>query len=229
MTTFDFIIYAILILSFLASLSRGFVKEVFSLLCYFGSFLMAIKYQGSLSQLLMETISSKPIAKVVAFSTIYVLTAIIISLMGKVIKGMLMSGPKMSAIDRLMGGVVGFAKGTIIVIAVIFPLQFFPEISKKVTRDSKTIPYLVEVLIFANKNISNFNFQNPLTDINIDKTKEKLKELKVIQKVGDQFEEIKKKLPNISKNSITKEKYLDEYSKDDLQKLNDLLKSVKKK
>ena len=74
-----------------------------------------------------------------------------------------------------------------------------------------------------------FNFQNPLTDINIDATKEKLKELKVIQQVGDRFEEIKKKLPNISKNSNSEEKYLDEYSKDDLQKLNDLLKSVKKK
>ena len=229
MTTFDFIIYAILILSFLASLSRGFVKEVFSLLCYFGSFLMAIKYQGSLSQLLMETISSKPIAKVVAFSTIYVLTAIIISLMGKVIKGMLMSGTKLSILDRLMGGVVGFVKGAIIVIAVIFPLQFFPEISKKVTKDSQTIPYLVEVLTFVNKNISNFNFQNPLAEINIDNTKEKLKELKVIRKVGDQIEEFKKKLPDRSQNSISEEKYLDEYSKDDLQKLNDILKSINKK
>ena len=229
MTTFDFIIYSILTLSFLASLSRGFVKELFSLLCYLGSFLMAIKYQGSLSQLLMETISSRPIAKVVAFSTIYILSAIIISLMGKVIKGMLMSGPKLSIIDRLMGGVVGFVKGGIIIIAVTFPLQFFPEIAKKVTRDSQTIPYLVEVLTFVNKNISNFNFQNPLTDINIDATKEKLKELKVIQQVGDRFEEIKKKLPNISKNSNSEEKYLDEYSKDDLQKLNDILKSVTKK
>ena len=229
MTTFDFIIYSILILSFLASLSRGFVKEIFSLLCYLGSFLMAIKYQGSLSQLLMETISSKPIAKVVAFSTIYVLTAIIISLMGKVIKGMLMPGTKLSIIDRSMGGVVGFVKGVIIVIAVIFPLQFFPEISKKLTRDSQTIPYLVEVLIFVNKNISNFNFQNPLAEINIDNTKEKLKELIVIKKVGDQIEVFKKKLPDMSQNSISEDKYLDEYSKDDLQKLNDILKSINKK
>ena len=229
MTTFDFIIYAILILSFLASLSRGFVKEVFSLLCYLGSFLMAIKYQGSFSRLLMETISSKPIAKVVAFSTIYVLTAIIISLMGKVIKGMFMSGTKLSIIDRLMGGLVGFVKGAIIVIAVIFPLQFFPEISKKVTRDSQTIPYLVEVLTFVNKNISNFNFQNPLTNINIDDTKDKLKELKVIQKAGDQLEKFKKNLPTINKKLISEEKHLDDYSKDDLQKLNDILKSVTKK
>ena len=229
MTAFDIIIYSILGLSFFVSLSRGFVKELFSLLCYLGSFLMAIKYQGSFSQLLMETITSKPIAKIVAFSTIYILSAIIISLIGKVVKGILMSGPRLSIIDRFMGGVVGFAKGAIIVIAVIFPLQFFPEITKKVTRDSQTIPYLVEVLTFVNKNISNFNFQNPLININIDDTKENLKELKVIQKVGDKFEEIKKKLPNISKNSKSEEKYLDEYSKDDLQKLNDLLKSVKKK
>jgi len=229
MTTFDIVIYSILGLSFLASLSRGFVKEVFSLLCYLGSFLMAIKYQGSLSLLLMETISSKPIAKVVAFSTIYILTAIIISLMGKVIRGMLMSGTKLSIIDRLMGGVVGFVKGAIIIIAVTFPLQFFPEISKKVTRGSQTISYLVEVLTFVNKNISNFNFQNPLTDINIGDTKEKLKELKVIQKVEDQLEEFKKKLPNINKKSMSEEKYLDEYSKDDLQKLKDILKSVNKK
>ena len=229
MTAFDIIIYSILGLSFFVSLSRGFVKELFSLLCYLGSFLMAIKYQGSFSQLLMETITSKPIAKIVAFSTIYILSAIIISLIGKVVKGILMSGPRLSIIDRFMGGVVGFAKGAIIVIAVIFPLQFFPEITKKVTRDSQTIPYLVEVLTFVNKNISNFNFQNPLTDINIDATKEKLKELKVIQQVGDRFEEIKKKLPNISKNSNSEEKYLDEYSKDDLQKLNDILKSVTKK
>ena len=58
---------------------------------------------------------------------------------------------------------------------------------------------------------------------------EKLKELKVIQKVGDQLEEFKKKLPDISKNSMSEEKHLDEYSKDDLQKLNDILKSVTKK
>ena len=128
-----------------------------------------------------------------------------------------------------MGGVVGFGKGVIIVIAIIFPLQFFPAISKKLTIDSQTIPYLVKVLTFVNKNISNFNFQNPLTDINIDDTKEKLKELKVFQKVGDQLEEIKKKLPKVSKNSISEEKHLDEYSNDDLEKLNDILKSVTKK
>ena len=229
MTTFDIVVCSILGLSLLSSLFKGFVKEVFSLLSYLGGFLLAIKYQGDFAQVLMENISSKPIAKVIAFVTIYVLAYIIISLMGKVIRGMLVSGTKLSMFDRLMGGIVGFGRGMVIVIAVTFPLQFFPEIMRKVTKDSETIPYLVKALTFVNQNIGNFKFQNPLTDFNIDKAKEKLKELKAVNKMVDQLEEFKDNLPSMSENSISEEKYLDEYSKDDLQKLNDILKSVEKK
>jgi len=229
MTTFDIVVCSILGLSLLSSLFKGFVKEVFSLLSYLGGFLLAIKYQGDFAQVLMENISSKPISKVIAFVTIYVLAYIIISLMGKVIRGMLVSGTKLSMFDRLMGGIVGFGRGMVIVIAVTFPLQFFPETMRKVTKDSQTIPYLVKALTFVNQNIGNFKFQNPLTNFNIDEAKEKLKELKAVNKMVDQLEEFKDNLPSMSENSISEEKYLDEYSKDDLQKLNDILKSVEKK
>jgi len=228
-TTFDIVVCSILGLSLLSSLFKGFVKEVFSLLSYLGGFLLAIKYQGNFAQVLMENISSKPIAKVIAFVTIYVLTYIIISLMGKVIRGMLVSGTKLSMFDRLMGGIVGFGRGMVIVIAVTFPLQFFPEIMRTVTKGSETIPYLVKALTFVNQNIGNFKFQNPLTDFNIDEAKEKLKELKAVNNMVDQLEEFKDNLPNISEKFVSDDKHMEEYSKDDLQKLNDILKSVEKK
>ena len=229
MTIFDIIICSILGLSFLSSLFKGFVKEVFSFLCYLGGFLLAIKYQGSFSKVLMESISNKPIAKVIAFITIYALTFIIISLMGKVVRSMLVPGTKLSLFDRLMGGIVGFGRGMVIVIAVMFPLQYFPEIGGKVTKDSQTLPYLVKALTFINKNMGNYKFHNPLADFNIDEAKKKLKELKAMNGMADQLEEFKKNLPSMNKNSISKEKYLDEYTKDDLQKLNDILKSIEKK
>ena len=229
MTTFDIVVCSILGLSLLSSLFKGFVKEVFSLLSYLGGFLLAIKYQGDFAQVLMENISSKPIAKVISFVTIYVLAYTIMSLMGKVVRGMLVSGTKLSMFDRLMGGVVGFGRGMVLVIAVTFPLQFFPEIMRKVTKDSETIPYLVKALTFVNQNIGNFKFQNPLTDFNIDKAKEKLKELKAVNKMVDQLEEFKDNLPSMSDNFISEDKSLEEYSKDDLQKLNDILKSVEMK
>ena len=229
MTTFDIVVCSILGLSLLSSLSKGFVKEVFSLLSYLGGFLLAIKYQGDFALVLMEAISSKPIAKVIAFVTIYVLTYIIISLMGKVIRGMLVSGTKLSMFDRLMGAIVGFGRGMVIVIALTFPLQFFPEIMRTVTKGSETIPYLVKALTFVNQNIGNFKFQNPLNDFNIDEAKEKLKELKAVNNMVDQLEEFKDKLPDISEKFVSDDEHMEEYSKDDLQKLNDILKSVEKK
>ena len=212
MTTFDIVVCSILGLSLLSSLFKGFVKEVFSLLSYLGGFLLAIKYQGDFAQVLMENISSKPIAKVIAFVTIYVLTYIIISLMGKVIKGMLVSGTKLSMFDRLMGAIVGFGRGMVIVIALTFPLQFFPEIMRTVTKGSETIPYLVKALTFVNQNIGNFKFQNPLKDFNIDEAKEKLKELKAVNNMVDQLEEFKDKLPNISEKFVSDDKHMEEYS-----------------
>jgi len=228
-TTFDIVVCSILGLSLLSSLSKGFVKEVFSLLSYLGGFLLAIKYQGDFALVLTEAISSKPIAKVIAFVIIYVLAYTIISLMGKVIKGMLVSGTKLSMFDRLMGAIVGFGRGMVIVIALTFPLQFFPEIMRTVTKGSETIPYLVKALTFVNQNIGNFKFQNPLNDFNIDEAKEKLKELKAVNNMVDQLEEFKDKLPNISEKFVSDDKEMEEYSKDDLQKLNDILKSVEKK
>ena len=229
MTTFDIVVCSILGLSLLSSLFKGFVKEVFSLLSYLGGFLLAIKYQGNFAQVLMENISSKPIAKVIAFVIIYVLTYIIISLMGKVIRGMLVSGTKLSMFDRLMGAIVGFGRGMVIVIALTFPLQFFPEIMRTVTKGSETIPYLVKALTFVNQNIGNFKFQNSLNGFNIDEAKEKLKELNAVNDMVDQLEKFKDQLPNISEKFASDDKSMEEYSKDDLQKLNDILKSVEKK
>jgi len=86
----------------------------------------------------------------------------------------------------------------------------------------------IKTLTFMNKNIGNYKFHNPLADFNIDEAKKKLKELKAVNDMADQLEEFKKKLPNMNENSMSEEKRLDEYSKDDLQKLNDILKSIEK-
>ena len=232
MTTFDVVVYSILGLSVIFSLFKGFVKEIFSLLSYLGGYLMASKYQGVFSQLIMESIPSKPIAKLIAFAGIYIMTAIIISLMGRIARGFIMSATQLSGFDRLVGGFVGFAKGIIIVVVLTFPLQFFPEVSKKLMKDSQTAPHLAKVLAFANQNPEALNIRKKLTDFNMDGMKEKfeeLKEMKEMKEMADQFEDLKISLPNMDGNSKNGEKPQDQYSKEDIQKLTDILKSVEKK
>ena len=229
MTIFDVVVYSLLGLSVIFSLFKGFVKEIFSLLSYLGGYLMASKYQGVFSQLIMENIPSKPIAKLIAFAGIYIMTAIIISLMGRIARGFIMSATELSGFDRLVGGFVGFAKGIIIVVILTFPLQFFPEVSKKLMKDSQTAPHLAKVLAFVNQNPEALNIRKKLTDFNMDGMKEKFEELKEMKEMAGQFEDLKKSFPNMDGNSKNGEIPQDQYSKEDIQKLTDILKSVEKK
>ena len=229
MTTFDIIVYSILGLSVIFSHFKGFVKEIFSLLSYLGGYLMASKYQGVFSNLIIESIPSKPIAKVIAFTVIYILTAIIISLTGRVARSFIISATQLSGFDRLAGGIVGFAKGVIIVVALTFPLQYFPEVGKKLIKYSQTAPHLSKVLIFINQNSKTPNILKKLTDYDMGGMKEKLEELKDATDMTDQFEGLKKSFPNMGGDSKKRDKPLDQYSKKDIQKLTDILKSVEKK
>ncbi|MEK9628470.1 MAG: CvpA family protein [Nitrospinota bacterium] len=234
MTTFDIIVCSILGLSMVISLFKGFIKEVFSLLSYLGGFLMAMKYHGSFAPVLMESISSKNIAKIIAFVAIYIITAIIISLMGKVASGMLFTGNPLSVVNRIGGGVVGLARGAVIVVALTFPLQFLPKVAEKMTKDSLAAPYIAEAHAYVNKNPDALNFRKKLVDSidmggAVDSAKKKLEELKNLKNMADQIDNLKKNLPNSNKNSKSDDKPLDEFSNEDLEKLNDILKSVEKK
>ena len=229
MTTFDIIVFSILGLSVVLSLFKGLVKEIFSLLSYLGGYLMAAHYQQSFAQVFIEIIPSKAISKLIAFIAIYIFTAIIISLIGRVFRSMIMSATKLSIFDRLIGGVVGFGKGLIIIVAIIYPIQFFPNISQKLTQDSQTAPYLAKVLQLINQKSASFDIRGKLDNLNIDEAKEKVDELINLDNMADKLQDLKEKLPSMEKQFNSEDKPLDEYSTEDLQKLNDIIKSVEKK
>ena len=229
MTTFDIIVFSILGLSVVLSLFKGLVKEIFSLLSYLGGYLMAAHYQQSFAQVFIEIIPSKAIAKLIAFIAIYIFTAIIIALIGRVFRSMIISATKLSIFDRLIGGVVGFGKGLIIIVAILYPIQFFPNISQKLTKDSQTAPYLAKVLQLINQKSASLDIRGKLDNLNIDEAKEKVDKLINLDNMADKLQDLKEKIPSMEKQFNSEDKPLDEYSTEDLQKLNDIIKSVEKK
>lgn len=221
MTLFDIFVSIVLGISLIFSLMKGFVREIFSLLAYVGGYFMAVKYQSTFAKILMESIPSKPIAKLIAFVAIYIVTAIIISLIGRIAKGILWSGTDLSMFDRIFGGIVGLARGVAILVAITFPLQFFPEVAKKVTEDSYTGPYLAKVLNFVNQNPGSLNIRKQLSNFDMEGVKEKFEDIKDLKKLKETFDDLKNKLPD-------NDKPLDQYSPEDQKKLEDILKSVDK-
>ena len=140
-----------------------------------------------------------------------------------------MSATKLSIFDRLIGGVVGFGKGLVILVAILYPIQFFPNISQKLTKGSQTAPYLAKVLQLINQKSASLDIKGKLDDLNINEAKEKVDEFINLNNMADKLQGLKEKLPNLKEQLKSVDKPLDEYSNEDLQKLNDIIKSVEKK
>jgi len=228
MSTFDIVVFLILGLSFILSLFKGFIKEIFSLFSILGGYLMATNYQIAFSQIIFETISSEPISKLIAFVLIYILTAIVISLMGRIFRSMVMSTTKLSLFDRLIGGVLGLMKGVVIVLVLTLPISFFPNIYQKLTINSLTAPYLEETLKYIDQNSNSFKLRKKLDDLNINDAKEKVGQFIKSNNMADKIEDLKDKLPNLEQQFKFKNKPLDDHSNEDKTKLKDILKSIEK-
>ena len=140
-----------------------------------------------------------------------------------------MSATKLSIFDRLIGGVVGFGKGLVILVAILYPIQFFPNISQKLTKGSQTAPYLAKVLQLINQKSASLDIKGKLDNLNINEAKEKVDEFINLNNMTDKLQDLKEKLPNLEEQLKSVDTPLDKYSKEDLQKLNDIIKSVEKK
>ena len=68
----DYIIIAIIVISILVGVLRGFVKEAFSLAVWVAAFLLAFQYSGDLAELLENRIDLPSARTALAFAGLFV-------------------------------------------------------------------------------------------------------------------------------------------------------------
>lgn len=130
--TADWIIVAVVVLSTLISLSRGFVREALSLLTWAAAFVVAFLFSDKLAPLLSNVLDLPSLRYIAAFALLFVLTLIVGSLMNYIITQLVrMTG--LSAIDRLLGSLFGVCRGVLIALLV---LMFLPKVLPPVQQDS---------------------------------------------------------------------------------------------
>lgn len=117
-TIFDYLVLLILVCSVIASIMRGLVKELLSLVGWIVSLAIANAYGPSLSELLPASIPGGAIRLIVGFAALFIVTKIVMSLVANAIGG-LVQAAGMTAADRSLGGVFGFARGLIIVLTMV--------------------------------------------------------------------------------------------------------------
>ena len=118
MTLFDYTVLFIIGSSVLVSVVRGFTREALSLLGWLLAFLMANALSGVVSEWFAPLIQTGALRVLAAFIAVFVVTLVLASIAGMAASRMLKSAG-LGLEDRLLGGFFGFARGLLIVLALV--------------------------------------------------------------------------------------------------------------
>ena len=146
----DTVIIIVVAISSAFGLWRGLVKELLSLLSWIAALLVARVYGEPLAGVFVNMIESESIRYVTAFVLLFVMVIMIGTLINHfVAKLFTVTGLKF--LDRLLGVVFGLARGTVIVLVILFILNVFVS-ETEWWQESTLIPYgmvmIEESLIF---------------------------------------------------------------------------------
>ena len=118
MTLFDYAVLTITGFSVLLGMIRGLAREVIALAGWAAAFVAAGVYGGDVAPLLVRQIpdeSWRVLAAVVAvFFVVLIVTSVIAMLASRLIKS-----AGLGVEDRLFGGIFGFARGLLVVLALV--------------------------------------------------------------------------------------------------------------
>lgn len=114
----DWVIVAILVVSSLISLKRGFVKEALSLVNWMIAFLVAMAFRDELSGLITPYIATPSLRDMVAFASLFAATLIVGAMVNNLISELVrITG--LGGTDKTFGMIFGLLRGFIIIMAVI--------------------------------------------------------------------------------------------------------------
>ena len=115
MTAFDFAVFAVVVLSTLFGFARGFMRVVVSLAAWVFAFLLAIHLSAPLGTVLPDVGGSPTTRYIVAFVLIIIVVLLAGALLGWLLYR-IVRAIGLGFLDRLLGAVVGMARGVLIVV-----------------------------------------------------------------------------------------------------------------
>ncbi|SES83156.1 CvpA family protein [Thalassotalea agarivorans] len=135
----DYAIIAIIGISTLISLVRGFVKEAVSLVVWISAFFVASTFYPNLASLLTN-ISDELVRNAAAIAILFISTLIVGALANYVI-GQLVTKTGLSGTDRVLGLCFGALRGVLVASAILFFMDSFtPASDADWWQDSRLIP-----------------------------------------------------------------------------------------
>lgn len=114
----DIVILAIIGISALISLWRGFLREVLSLLAWVLAFWVAFTFTAFVAPLLDAYVEVRSVRFILGFTGLFVVTLLGVSLIGHIVVK-LIGKTGLTGTDRMLGLLFGMARGGIIVLLLV--------------------------------------------------------------------------------------------------------------
>ena len=143
-TWVDWAIIAIIAISSLISLKRGFVKEALSLVTWIIAGVVAWMFGGALSQHLTEFIEM-PSARVIAGCAILFVATLLVGALVNFLISELVRVTGLSGTDRFLGMVFGGARGALLVVVFTGLLSLAPVQQDPWWQQSSLLPHFLMV------------------------------------------------------------------------------------
>ncbi|MBX9713408.1 MAG: CvpA family protein [Pseudomonadaceae bacterium] len=143
-TWVDWAIIAIIAISSLISLKRGFVKEALSLVTWIIAGVVAWMFGGALSQHLTEFIEM-PSARVIAGCAILFVATLLVGALVNFLISELVRVTGLSGTDRFLGMVFGGARGALLVVVLTGLLSLAPVQQDPWWQQSSLLPHFLMV------------------------------------------------------------------------------------
>ena len=151
MLMIDWVILAVVLISALISIKRGFVKEMLSLASWIAAFIIARIFSGHLDVLLVQWIETPSARYGAAFAILFAATLIVGAMINNLV-GELVKVTGLAGTDRMFGIVFGVARGLILITAAVYGLQMTAFSADPWWKESALIPHF-ELMVSWSKNI----------------------------------------------------------------------------
>ncbi len=143
MNFFDYILIAVVGLSVVLSLWRGFVREIISLIGLVAAFFIASRTSGQAGDILGQWITNGTVADIAGFALVFVLIMLIVGIVGAMIRK-LVDMADLTTTDRTLGIFFGAARGLLLISLSFLIYTSYAKPDQKWMKESMLTPHAIE-------------------------------------------------------------------------------------